>query len=213
MLLNYSSFRFLRRLLNTGYDGQAQVSRYLFWLPSSSFKHRSCFATGRSFVFLSSVASYILEQEEIINSLMKDPAEYSAMSEHPKYKRNNKETTNSKSLLETKDAEDFVAVKKNPRSQYKRGRIAKLVMRCTGEVLCGETNFGHLILLEQVKVSEDLLQATVIWNVRSMLSSDSLIDYRTLTCQLDNLCGHIQMQISRNASLRRIPRVKFEQST
>ncbi|EME32494.1 uncharacterized protein Gasu_02690 [Galdieria sulphuraria] len=180
MAVNGSTCRFLQRVLTSGYGIPTQLNRHLFWTPTSFFKRRNCFSTGHSSILLSTVASHILEQEEIINSFIKDPEEYNALSEFPKYKRNNKYKTNSQSLLETKDNQDFVAVKKNPRSQYKRGRVAKLVMRCAGEVLCGETNFGHLIFLEQVKVSEDLLQAIITWNARSTLASDSLIDYVVL---------------------------------
>jgi ribosome-binding factor A len=162
-------------------------------------------------LFCRKASSHISEQEEIISSFIKDPEEFKYLNELPKSKRNLKEKPH-KSSVATKEIADFVAVKKNPRNLYKRGRVAKLVMRCAGEVLCGETNFGHLILLEQVRVSEDLLQATITWSARSS-SLDSLIDYSAVTCQLENLCGHIQLQMNRTAYLRRIPQVKFEQST
>lgn len=204
-----STLWFLPRWIGTRYAIQSQRSKVLPWLPSF-VKMSSWLPTGYSAMSLSSVSSHILEQEEIINRFVNDPTELTMKSELVPSKKDRKSSKQSSTIIKDRDA--FVAVKKNPRSQYKRGRVAKLVMRCAGEVLCGETNFGHLILLEQVNISEDLLQATITWTLRPTATDEENIDYRAFTYQLDNLCGHIQMQVGRMASLRRVPRVKFEQS-
>eukprot|EP00871_Galdieria_phlegrea_P005581 jgi/Galph1/6023/GphlegSOOS_G4669.1 len=133
-----------------------------------------------------------LEQDEIMSSFMKENTSWEMDDTIKKGMKPNK----SVKANGTTSLPEFVVVKKNPRQSYRRGRVAKLVLRCAGEV----------------HISENLRQAVIIWNVRSGWNEQVEMDYQHFAIQLDNLCGLIQMQMSQIASLRRIPKVSFQQS-